>query len=109
MGDEQLFNRIFSNVILNGLQSGSEDKVTVQVELIGVGDRYQVIIKDNGKGIEPDMVNKVFIPYFSTKQSGSGLGLAISKQGIEQSGGEIGFETKPNEGTTFTITLPRVG
>lgn len=109
MGDEQLFNRIFSNIILNGLQSGGDDKVTVQVELISVSDYYQVIIKDNGNGIAPEMMNKVFIPYFSTKQSGSGLGLAISKQGIEQSGGEIWFETKINEGTTFTISLPRVG
>lgn len=108
MGDEQLFNRIFSNIILNGLQSGGDNKVTVQVELISEGDYYQVIIKDNGKGIAPEMMNKVFIPYFSTKQSGSGLGLAISKQGIEQSGGEIGFETKADEGTTFKITLPRV-
>jgi nitrogen fixation/metabolism regulation signal transduction histidine kinase len=109
MGDEQLFSRIFSNIILNGLQSGGDNQVSVQVELISEGDHYKVIIKDNGKGIEPEMVNKVFIPYFSTKQSGSGLGLAISKQGIEQSGGEIRFETKPGEGTTFTVTLPRVG
>jgi signal transduction histidine kinase len=108
LGDEQLFNRIFSNMILNGLQSGGDDKVTVQVELMNVGDHYHVIIKDNGKGIDPEIINKVFIPYFSTKQSGSGLGLAISRQGIEQSGGEIWFETKAHVGTTFTISLPRI-
>ena len=68
----------------------------------------KIEIKDNGKGIEPEMINKLFIPYFSTKKSGSGLGLAISKQGIEQSGGEIWFETKPNEGTIFYIKLPGV-
>ncbi len=108
MGDEQLFSRIFSNIILNGLQSGQGEKVLVQVDLIRDDNFCLVNIQDDGKGIEPDMINKVFLPYFSTKHSGSGLGLAISKQGIEQSGGEIGFDTKPGLGTTFYIKLPRV-
>jgi signal transduction histidine kinase len=108
MGDEQLFNRILSNIILNGLQSGQGGKVVVQVDLIREHNDYLINISDNGKGIESDMINKVFVPYFSTKQSGSGLGLAISKQGIEQSGGEIWFETQPGVGTTFHIKLPGV-
>jgi two-component system, NtrC family, nitrogen regulation sensor histidine kinase NtrY len=82
--------------------------VLVQVELNRDGDDYLVQIKDNGKGIDSEMTDKVFVPYFSTKQSGSGLGLAISKQGIEQSGGAIRFETKVGEGTTFYIKLPGV-
>jgi two-component system, NtrC family, nitrogen regulation sensor histidine kinase NtrY len=108
MGDEQLFNRIFSNIILNGLQAGQGEKVLVQVDLIHDDHSYLIMIQDNGKGIEPEKLNKVFIPYFSTKQTGSGLGLAISKQGIEQSGGAIWFDTKPGFGTTFYIKLPRV-
>lgn len=108
MGDEQLFNRIFSNIILNGLQSGERDRVLVEVDLILRDSFYLISFKDNGKGIEPEMFNKVFIPYFSTKQSGSGLGLAISKQGIEQSGGEIWFTSLPNEGTSFFIKFPVV-
>jgi signal transduction histidine kinase len=108
MGDEQLFNRIFSNIILNGLQSGHGQQVLVHVDLKRVDHNYQISISDNGKGIDPEMINKVFIPYFSTKQSGSGLGLAISKQGIEQSGGEIWFDSVPGVGTTFFITLPEV-
>jgi len=82
--------------------------VSVHVNLIRDDNSYLIKIQDNGKGIEPDKLNKIFIPYFSTKQSGSGLGLAISKQGIEQSGGEIWFDTKPGVGTTFYIRLPRV-
>lgn len=108
LGDEQLFNRIFSNIILNGLQSGHGEKVNVMVDIMQQDHSYLISISDNGYGIEPDMINKVFIPYFSTKQSGSGLGLAISKQGIEQSGGEIWFDSKPGEGTFFYIRLPRV-
>jgi len=106
MGDEQLFNRIFSNIILNGLQSGESEKITVKVDVIRDQGSYLVTVADNGRGIKQEMINKVFIPYFSTKQSGSGLGLAISKQGIEQSGGEIWFDSTPGEGTIFYIRFP---
>jgi len=108
MGDEQLFTRIFSNIILNALQSGHTEKITVKVKIHRHDHAYLVSIEDNGNGIEPEMVDKVFTPYFSTKESGSGLGLAISKQGIEQSGGEIWFDTKPGSGTTFFVRLPGV-
>lgn len=108
MGDEQLFNRIFSNVILNALQSGHGERIVVMVTLDSDGDFYLIKIRDNGRGIAPEMIDKVFIPYFSTKQSGSGLGLAISKQGIEQSGGQIWFDTEPGLGTTFYIKLLKV-
>jgi Signal transduction histidine kinase len=64
-----------------------------------------VSVTDNGSGIDESIRDKVFIPHFSTKKSGSGLGLAIAKQGIEQSGGKIWFETSTS-GTTFYIELP---
>ena len=108
MGDGQLLNRIFSNIILNGLQSGLGKHVLVQVSLVHENNYFVIRFHDNGHGIEHHMADKVFVPYFSTKHSGSGLGLAISKQGIEQSGGEIWFETKVGEGTSFFIKLPRV-
>ena len=107
MSDGQLLSRIFSNIILNGLQSGG-NKVRVEVSLDQIEKNFLISIHDNGKGIEPEMIDKVFVPYFSTKHSGSGLGLAISKQGIEQSAGEIWFETTVESGTTFFIKLPRV-
>jgi two-component system, NtrC family, nitrogen regulation sensor histidine kinase NtrY len=106
LGDEQLFNRIFSNIILNGLQSGKIHEVRVTVNLVLENSVYLITIRDNGSGIPPEMSDRIFLPYFSTKQSGSGLGLAISKQGIEQSGGEIWFESKPENGTTFFIKFP---
>jgi signal transduction histidine kinase len=63
---------------------------------------------DNGKGIEPDLADKIFLPHFTTKQSGSGLGLAIARQGIEKMQGTIRFESGPAKGTTFTIEFPMV-
>ncbi|MEQ8424294.1 MAG: ATP-binding protein, partial [Cyclobacteriaceae bacterium] len=65
-----------------------------------------ISFRDNGKGIDTDLGEKIFLPHFSTKKSGSGLGLAIAKQGVEQSGGTIRFETRPGDGTTFFVEMP---
>jgi two-component system nitrogen regulation sensor histidine kinase NtrY len=105
MGDDQLLSRIFSNLILNGLQSGMAGPVRVVVSAKVKDGRLVVSFADNGSGIDPDLREKVFLPHFTTKKSGSGLGLAISRQGIEQSGGNIWFESGPS-GTTFHISLP---
>ncbi|MFZ1808767.1 MAG: ATP-binding protein [Cyclobacteriaceae bacterium] len=108
MGDDQLLSRVFSNVILNALQSRIDDKkVNILVAVKTTKNTCVVSFNDDGAGIEKDLVDKVFLPHFSTKKSGSGLGLAIAKQGIEQSGGAIRFETS-DRGTTFYIELPKV-
>lgn len=107
MGDEQLLNRVFSNIVLNAIQSvdeGVELKIKISVTVhTGFGI---IAFSDNGKGIDEVVKEKVFLPHFSTKKSGSGLGLAIAKQGIEQSGGAIWFETHSVGGTTFFVKLP---
>jgi two-component system nitrogen regulation sensor histidine kinase NtrY len=107
LGDEQMLNRTFSNIILNGLQSGNPGQaIRIQVLVNKVGDQVRIEFKDNGKGIDPSIADLVFLPHFSTKKSGSGIGLAISKQGIEQMKGKIWFETSPGTGTSFFIDLP---
>lgn len=107
LGDEQLLSRTFSNLILNGLQSGNPGQPTkVRVTVQRANDRIRIQFQDNGKGIDPEIADRIFLPHFSTKKSGSGLGLAISRQAIQQMNGSISFETKVNQGTTFTIELP---
>jgi two-component system nitrogen regulation sensor histidine kinase NtrY len=107
LGDEQLLTRVFSNIVLNAQQSVSEGK-HVKIEIATKIDNgfCMISISDNGNGIDEDLIEKVFLPHFSTKKSGSGIGLAIAKQGIERSGGEIWFESKVGSGTTFYIKLP---
>lgn len=109
MGDTQLLSRVFSNIILNALQSREDDKkITVKVSMQIQLDTCIISFEDNGSGIDQELGEKVFLPHFSTKKSGSGLGLAIAKQGIEQNGGSIRFETKQDEGTVFYVVLPIV-
>jgi two-component system, NtrC family, nitrogen regulation sensor histidine kinase NtrY len=108
MGDDQLLSRIFSNLILNALQSGRDsEKITVEVSVSQSEANVIISFRDNGRGIDESLRDKVFMPHFTTKKSGSGLGLAISRQGIEQSGGAIWFETS-STGTVFNVSLPAV-
>ncbi len=107
LGDELLLTRIFSNMLLNSLQSveeGREIKIDITTKM-DVGFCL-VSITDNGNGIAAELKDKVFLPQFSTKKSGSGIGLAIAKQGIELSGGTIWFESEAGLGTTFYVKLP---
>ncbi|HEY0654780.1 MAG TPA: HAMP domain-containing sensor histidine kinase [Chryseosolibacter sp.] len=107
MGDEQMLNRTFSNIILNGLQSGIPGQaIKINVSISVHLQTVRIEFRDNGKGIDPSIAELVFLPHFSTKKTGSGIGLAISKQGIEQMHGRIWFETKVGEGTSFFIELP---
>jgi signal transduction histidine kinase len=69
-------------------------------------DRVIIEIRDYGTGIEESNLNKVFIPFFTTKKSGTGLGLAISKKIIESHNGKLEINSKKGEGTTVRVILP---
>ena len=77
-----------------------------------LGDRVEIRIRDNGTGIAPEVKEKIFNPFFTTKPAGegTGLGLSISHDVIvKQHGGSIDVETKPGAFSEFIIVLPRVG
>jgi signal transduction histidine kinase len=69
-------------------------------------DSIRIDIKDTGPGIDPQILEKIFRPFLTTKSKGTGLGLAICKQMIEQHGGSIGAESDPAGGALFRIVLP---
>lgn len=110
--DHKLINRILSNIVLNAGQSKKDNQTNVNVEIsteqIKDQASIQIKVKDNGSGIPPDIVERVFIPRFSTKKEGSGIGLAVAKHGIEHAGGTIWFDTEWGKGTTFYLQLPEI-
>ncbi len=110
MGDEKLYGRVISNLIINGIQAVPEGrKPTIHIQLsIEAGSQIKLAIRDNGKGIDEDLKEKVFLPNFSTKSEGSGLGLAIAKRGVETAGGKIWFHTTKGSGTVFYLLFPLV-
>lgn len=109
MGDDKLFGRVISNLIINGIQAVSPDKVPqIKIWLWMTEQAVFLEISDNGKGIPQELKDKIFVPNFSTKSQGSGLGLAIAKSGVETAGGKIWFETEVGKGTTFYLTFPLI-
>ena len=63
---------------------------------------------DDGTGIEPDVLERIFIPFFTTKPSGSGIGLTISRQIMHQHNGNITVSSHLGEGSTFTLLFPSI-
>ena len=66
----------------------------------------EVRFSDNGPGIEPKILDYVFIPFFTTKEKGSGLGLAVCKNLVQANGGALGVTSQEHRGTTFTLEFP---
>lgn len=67
-----------------------------------------IAIADNGPGIDADAINKIFIPFYTTKRKGSGIGLSLSQQIIQLHGGQLKVDTTSNHGTTFNVILATV-
>ncbi len=106
--DEDLMIRILSNLVINAIQSKVEGrKLAVTLSAIDFDSDVELLVTDNGRGIEPAIADRIFLPHFTTKRSGSGLGLAIVRQGIEQMHGTVGFRNNEGGGATFFIRLPK--
>jgi two-component system NtrC family sensor kinase len=102
--------QVLTNVLLNArdaVQPGGNIWVSVSDQ----GERLVIRIKDDGKGIAPELIDRIFEPLVTTKrgQGGTGLGLAITRRILSASDGEITVASKPGEGAEFSILLPRVG
>lgn len=102
-------NQVWMNLLVNAAQAvgtgGGEVRITTSAD-----EKFVVIaISDTGKGIAPENITRIFDPFFTTKPvgEGTGLGLSISFGIVERHGGTIEVKTALNEGTTFTVTLPR--
>jgi len=103
-GDMELLKQSLANILINAAQA-MEQKGIIQISTQQNGDRVKLLIKDSGTGIPEELRNKVFKPFFTTKNTGTGLGLAMVKRVIEAHSGKIYFESHP-VGTTFFIELP---
>ena len=105
--DAELIKQVLVNLLLNSLQAlpveGGKITVATQKSTNGI----EIMIKDSGKGIDPESLIRIFDPFFTTKDSGTGLGLAVSNKIIEIHHGYIRVESNVGVGSTFTICLPK--
>ena len=110
----QVYQAIF-NLILNGVQSTKENckitlstKIKINDSLIKNSSSIEVLIKDNGSGIEIEDFDKIFEPLYTTKTNGSGLGLSLSRSLIYQNDGVLNLVKTNSFGTQFQISLPNI-
>lgn len=105
--DERLIQQVLINLLKNAIHA-SEGRPNARIELRAyINKRGRVVIEvvDNGPGILPDVLDKIFIPFFTTKTTGSGIGLSLSKQIMRMHGGNISVTSLPEEETKFTLTF----
>jgi signal transduction histidine kinase len=107
-GDADQLRQVFSNLILNAaqaMQAGGTLRLATRSRHPGKG--YLVEIADTGKGILPEQLEKIFTPFFTTKDNGSGLGLSVSYGIVKDHGGDIEVESSPGRGTCFRVVIPK--
>jgi two-component system NtrC family sensor kinase len=105
--DRNQLQQVLLNILNNSIDAMSgRGKITITTSL--EGKKVRITLTDTGKGIKPDHLDKIFMPFFTTKEvgKGTGLGLSVSYGIIKNLGGEITVASTVGVGTTFTITLP---
>lgn len=105
--DEQLIEQVLINLIKNSVFA-LKDRPNPEIRMLAFYNkrgRYTIQVIDNGPGILPDVLEKIFIPFFTTKTSGSGIGLALSRQIMRQHNGMITAYSNPEKETIFTLTF----
>lgn len=105
--DKEQLLRVFNNLFRNAIQAIPEErKGRIDVSLTKEGHDFVIAVKDNGTGIADEVIDKIFVPNFTTKTAGMGLGLAMVKNIVESCNGNIWFETEKDKGTTFFVSFP---
>ena len=105
--DEHLIEQVLINLLKNAIHA-LEGRENPQIEIMAfLNQRGRITIQviDNGKGILPDVLDKIFIPFFTTKPQGSGIGLSLSRQIMRLHGGSINAYSKPGVETRFSLTF----
>jgi len=103
--DPELLHRALSNLVLNAVDAmpaGGKLGLATRVWADGV----EIAVSDTGTGMSKEEAERLFTPYYTTKQHGTGLGLAIVQSVVSDHGGNVGVESS-DKGTTFKIRLPR--
>ncbi|HKN47774.1 MAG TPA: ATP-binding protein, partial [Candidatus Polarisedimenticolia bacterium] len=111
IGNANQLEQVLLNLCMNAgdaMEKGGT--LTVSTELVNNGTLACIRVADTGSGIPPDVLGRIFDPFFTTKPvgKGTGLGLSVSYGIVKEHKGEISVESRPGQGTTFTILIPRV-
>ena len=102
--DKTLIEQVLINLIKNAIQA-FDQQTDRKIDLSAYDNEGHIIlsVKDNGSGIDADAMERIFVPFFTTKKTGSGIGLSLSRQIMRQHGGQITAKSKLGEGTEFIL------
>ena len=107
-GDPEQLNQVFVNLLLNSIEAmESEGRLQIDAHCIPGQSLIRVTVTDSGSGIAPEVIERLFEPFATTKERGTGLGLAISRRIVREHGGTIHAENQPDRGAVFTVELPQ--
>jgi two-component system nitrogen regulation sensor histidine kinase NtrY len=107
LADEKLISQVLINLVKNAFQANVNNE-TAKVKIIskrGDSGRPEIRVVDNGPGIPADVLDKIFIPFFTTKENGSGIGLSLSRQIMQMHGGSLKVITAPGKLTTAILSF----
>jgi two-component system, NtrC family, nitrogen regulation sensor histidine kinase NtrY len=110
VADKDQLVQVLTNLVQNALDAvnGHPDP-RVAVDVSVHGERVRLVVRDNGPGFSPEVAQRLFEPYLTTKPEGTGLGLAIVERIVVEHGGEIGLERGPEGGAMLVVSLPVAG
>jgi signal transduction histidine kinase len=105
--DPELIRNCLFNFVTNAAQAmPNGGKITLGAEHNDSDHTFMLTFSDEGSGLAPEEIDKIFQPYFTTKEAGIGLGLAITERIIKEHGGSISAESEPGLGAKFVVVLP---
>ncbi|MCL2477995.1 MAG: ATP-binding protein, partial [Treponema sp.] len=107
--EKHRLSQIFRNLVINSIDAiNGRGTISIRSDLVKKGESSycRISIKDSGRGISAEDASRIFLPYFTTKESGTGLGLPIIERIVNDHGGAIWFDSAEGFGTTFYIDLP---
>jgi len=104
--DQEMIEQVLINLIKNAMEA-LDHSSNAKIELKGTyaDNRVLISVTDNGPGIIPEAIERVFIPFFTTKKTGSGIGLALSRQIMQMHNGSLSVKSEPDVKTTFTLSF----
>jgi len=103
--DEKMISQVLVNLVKNAFQANTGNP-SAKVEIVaGIGENNRpfISVTDNGPGISPDIIDEIFVPFFTTRENGSGIGLSISRQIMRLHGGKLSVKSVPDKETVFRM------
>ena len=110
-GDQVQLQQVVLNLAINAIEAMSSigertRELVITTRNIGK-DQVQVTVEDSGVGLDPNAMQKIFEPFYTTKRTGMGMGLSISRSILQSHGGRLWATAKEDPGTTFSFILPK--